>query len=376
MAIAAPSLRSLSCLLLALVASPTLAVRAQEPTPAAGTELCGHKIGLPSAGWKASATKSGLAAPWQTLAPIEHEGGTRLEVAILPKQNAGSFDAKSTVADVLADAPRKVLSTYERPFPTQHGAGRQFELSTKRGDVESWLLARWTPLADGSLLLVRVADDCEGMEIERKSMFARQALEEVRIDDQPIEWKGGDEAHLRTGALAISLQPPTGWPELRLATFGGLIWAAPEGQDEVIVSVYPETFTTTEDVASTVEIALRYQGDRVRLLSKGAVAGTPDCYELVVAQSVRVEPDWTRRLLYARGKRIVSVFFKFAVPQVGDGPSEAQKKRMDDLLASLRIEAIENDGGKKPAQPAPQKKPEPQQKPAKPEKPKKPAGAK
>lgn len=376
MATDAPSLRSLSCSLLLLIAGPNLAVRAQEPTPAAGTELCGHKVGLPSADWKASATKSGLTAPWQTLGPIEHEGGTRLEVAILPKQSAGSFDAKSTVADVLADASRKVLSAYERPFATQHGAGRQFELNTKRGDVESWLLARWTPLADGSLLLVRVTDDCEGMEIERKSMFARQALEEVRIDDQPIEWKGGEEGQLRTSAIAITLHPPTGWRELRLAAYGGLIWAAPEGQDEVIVSVYPDTFTTTEDVRSTLEIALRYQGDRVRLLSQGAVAGTPDCYELVVAQSVRVEPDWTRRLLYARGKRIVSVFFKFAVTQVGDGPSEAQKKRMDDLLASLRIESIENGGDKKPAQPEQQKKPEPPKKPAKPEKPKKPAGAK
>ena len=360
--------RSLSRLLIALATGPILTAQAQESAPAAAKELCGHKVGLPSAGWQVSATKSGLAAPWQTLAPIAHEGGTRLEVAILPKKSVGTFDAKSTFADVLADASRKVSSTYERPFTTQHGAGRQFELHTQREATESWLLVRWTPLGDGSLLLVRVACDCEGLEIEPKSTFARQALEEVRLDDQPIEWQGGEGAHLRTDTVAVTMHPPTGWKELRLAHVGGLIWSAPEGQDEIIVSVYPDTFTTIEEMRSTLEIAMRYQGDQVRLLSQGEIADTPDSWDIVVAQSSRREPDWTRRLLYARGKRIVSVFFKFAVKQVGDGPGEAQKKRMDDLLASLRVEAIEQAVGKKPA------KPEQPKKPAKPAKPKKSAG--
>ena len=101
---------------------------------------------------------------------------------------------------------------------------------------------------------------------------------------------------------------------------------------------------------------------------QGEIAGTPDSWEFVVAQSQRRAPDWTRRLLYARGKRIVSVFFKFEVKQVGDGPSEAQKKRMDDLLTTLRVEAIENASGKKPA---PTKKPEQPKKPGKPTKPEK-----
>lgn len=79
MAIAPHSLRALSRLLLVVVTGPALAVQAQESAPATDAELCGHQIGLPSAGCKGSGTKPGPTAPWQSLAPIEHEGGTRLE---------------------------------------------------------------------------------------------------------------------------------------------------------------------------------------------------------------------------------------------------------------------------------------------------------
>lgn len=64
----------------------------------------------------------------------------------------------------------------------------------------------------------------------------------------------------------------------------------------------------------------------------------------------------------------MSVFFRFEVKQVGDGPSEAQQQRMDDLLTTLRVEAIENESGRKPA---PTKKPEPPKKPGKPTQPEK-----